>query len=159
MLAGVAMVGNLALALPADAATSTGTMPISATVVATCTVSATPMAFGNYSGVVANSTATITVQCTNGASPWVGLDAGGGTHPAATTTSRNMTGGTAGLLYQLCQNVGCTTNWGNLVGDSPAAVLSTGALTTLTVYGRIAAGQFTGAPGTYTDTVTATVNY
>ena len=151
------LLGSLALASPGDAATSTGTMAVSATVVGTCTVSSSPMAFGNYTGVNASGTATLTVQCTNTTSSTVGL--GAGTFTGAATNTRRMTGGAVALAYGLYRDAGYTLNYGNVVGtDTPAAVVSTGAATTITVYGQILGGQYV-APGAYTDTVTATVTF
>jgi spore coat protein U-like protein len=62
---------TMALLAPASsvlAATATTTMPVTATVLKFCTVVATPMAFGNYTGSEVNSTATITTTCTAGTS-------------------------------------------------------------------------------------------
>ena len=91
--------GFLALGLvarPAFAATVTTPFGVSATVQATCLVSATALAFGTYTGVVANSTSTVSVTCTNTTPYNVGLSAGLAT--GATVTTRKMTGPASALL-------------------------------------------------------------
>jgi len=150
--------GCLALAVVsgAEAATVTTTMPVSATVVATCTVGANPMAFGNYSGLAVSQTTTLTLECTNGTAYNVGLNAGTGS--GATTTTRIMTGGTGSLDYQIFQNATHTTNWGDTIGTDTKLGTGTGTIQTLTVYGQVPAGQFPPV-GSYADTITVTVTY
>ncbi|MCA0403672.1 MAG: spore coat U domain-containing protein [Proteobacteria bacterium] len=149
--------------LVAQAATTTTTFAVTATVAAACTVTATPLAFGTF--VPANATNldqtnTISVTCTNGTTYAVGLNAG--TSSGATVTTRKMTGttSTSNLLpYELYSNTGRTTNWGNTPGtDTPAASTGTGAVQTLTVYGRIPTNT-TAVPDSYSDTITVTVTF
>lgn len=156
-LTGMAVLISLALASPGNAVTATASMPVTATVQATCTISVTPMAFGTYSGALLNSTATITTQCTNTTPYTIGLSAGLAT--GATVANRSMTAAAVKLNYGLFQNATFTTNWGNTPGtDTPASANGTGAAVNVTVYGQVGAGQFV-APGPYTDTITATVNF
>ncbi|WP_244110156.1 Csu type fimbrial protein [Burkholderia ambifaria] len=103
-----------------------------------------------------DATSTLSVTCSNTTPYNVGLDAGLAT--GATVTSRAMTITGASLLYSLFQDAGRTTNWGNTVGTDTVAGTGTGSAQTLTVYGRVEAGQFV-TPGAYTDTITATVTY
>jgi spore coat protein U-like protein len=115
--------GFLALGLvarPAVAAIVTTTYGVSATVQATCLVSATPMAFGAYTGVVANSTSTVSVTCTNTTPYNVGLSAGLAT--GATVTTRQMTGPASALLnYALFSDSARTVNWGQTVSTDTVA--------------------------------------
>ena len=161
-LAGAGLFTAMALGLPiipANAATATTSLGISATVQATCLISTTNLAFGTYTGLVVAGTATLSVTCTNTTPYTVGLSSGNGTTPPATVTTRHMMGGTVGLNYVLTQDAAHATNWGNTpTTDTPASALGTGAAVPITVYGQVAAGQFV-APGIYTDTVTATVNF
>ncbi len=121
-----------------------------------CSISANPLAFGNYSSVVLDSTTTLSVTCTDTTPYNVGLNAG--TATGATVTSRMMTGpGAATLNYALYSNSGYSTNWGNSTGSWVAGT-GTGSAQTLTVYGQIPGGQYPTA-GVYKDTVIATVNY
>ena len=138
---------------------STATTSFTVTVVisATCTISANNMAFGTYTGLLIGSTSTISVTCTKAATYDVGLNAGLAT--GATVTNRSMTGPASALLsYKLFSNSGYTTNWGNTVGTDTVAGMGTGAAQSLTVYGQVPAGQLK-TPGSYTDTITATITY
>ncbi len=70
-----------------------------------------------------------------------------------------MTGTDAnGLAYSLLQDSARTVNWGNTVGMDTLAGTGNGAAQALTVYGRVPASQFV-APGSYADTITATVTF
>jgi len=152
------VLGVLALGLGSTsvfAATATTTFAVTATVQATCTVSASVMAFGTYTTVVSNSTSTVTVTCTNSTPYTVGLDAGLAT--GATVTTRQMKNGAALLNYALFTDSGHVTNWGNTTGSWVAGT-GNGNAQALTVYGQVAASQFV-TPGAYTDTITATVTY
>ncbi|NMG35433.1 fimbrial major subunit CsuA/B family protein [Azoarcus sp. TTM-91] len=149
---------GLALLLPAGAAfgaTATATFSVTATVLANCIVSASPLAFGNYSSLQLDATTTVTVTCTSGTTYNVGLDAGIGS--GATVTTRRMSGvGT--LNYTLYSDSARTTVFGNTVGTNTVAATGTGSAQPLTVYGRIPGGQYPAA-GSYTDTITVTVTY
>src|SRR5260370_804253 len=125
---------------------------------ASCSVSASGVAFGNYTATnIVNITGTVSVTCTSGTAYHVGLNAGLAT--GATVTNRSMTGPSSALLgYKLFSNSGYTTNWGNTVGTDTLAGTGSGALQALSVYGQVPAGQYV-RPGSYTDTITATVTY
>jgi spore coat protein U-like protein len=153
LLAGSSMLalGLFALAQPALAATSTTTFAVTATVVATCGVTATPLAFGNYTGVVDPATSTVSVTCTNTTPYTIGLNAGAAT--GATVANRSMTGGAVLLGYGLFSDSGHTANF---VGTS--SITANGSAQSVTVYGQIPAAEFV-APGAYADTITATVTY
>ena len=142
---------------PAVAATATTTFGVTATVQSTCLVSATSLAFGTYTGAVATSTSSVSVTCTNTTPYNVGLSAGLAT--GATVTTRQMTGPASALLsYALFSNAGHTVNWGQTIGTDTVTGTGNGAAQAITVYGQVAAGQFV-APGSYSDTITATVTY
>lgn len=138
-------------------ATGSRTFTITATVQATCIISATTLAFGIYTGTQLDATTTINVTCTNTTSYKVGLGAGNGN--AATVTTRQMQGrDSRGLNYAVLRDAGRTLNWGNTVGTDTVAGTGNGIAQPLTVYGRIAAGQYI-APANYNDTVIATITY
>ena len=129
-----------------------------ATVNATCNVSAANINFGS-AGVLSaniNSTGTVTPQCTNSTPYNIGLNAG--TATGATVTTRKMTNGAATVAYRLYSNSGRTTNWGNTVGTDTVGGAGTGNNQSYTVYGRVPA-QTTPAPAAYTDTIVVTVTY
>jgi len=142
---------------PVYAATSTGSLVVTATVLASCTVVGSTIAFGNYTSTQVDQTGNIAVLCTNGTSYTIGLDAGAGT--GATTSVRKMSGSLGGTLnYALYRDSGRTNNWGSTIGTDTQAGTGNGLLQNLTVYGRIASAQ-TPLAGVYTDTVTVTLTY
>ncbi len=137
--------------------TATTTFSVTATVNATCTISATNLAFGTYTGTAVSQQSTVSVTCSNTTPYNVGLNAG--TTTGATVTTRQMAGPSgATLSYALYSDTAHTVNWGNTVGTDTVTGTGNGAAQALTVYGLITAGQYP-SPGSYTDTVTATVTY
>lgn len=139
-------------------AASSMQLSVGANVVKACTVTASSLAFGSYTGSQLDSTATISAQCTSGATYQIGLDPG--TAPGATVTHRKMLGpGAAVLSYNLYSNSGRSVNWGNTPGADTVAGSGSGGVQALTVYGQIPAGQSSLTPGNYTDTVTVTLTY
>ncbi|MES2390274.1 MAG: spore coat protein U domain-containing protein [Acidobacteriota bacterium] len=135
----------------------TTTFGVSATVQATCLISATAMSFGTYTGVVANSTSTVSVTCTSTTPYSVSLDAGA-TSGATTTTRKMKATGANVLSYALFSDSSRTVNWGNVISTDTVAGTGNGASQAITVYGQVAAGQYV-TPGAYSDTITATVTY
>ena len=152
-----ASVGNTALA-----ATATANLGVSATVTNNCTVSTAALAFGSYDPVVAHASTdldgsgTVIVACTKGAVATVGLGLGSN---ASGSTRRLTNGASEYLTYELYQDAGRTTVWGNAGAGlySPGAAPSKTARN-FTVYGRVPANQDV-AVGSFTDTVVATVNF
>jgi spore coat protein U-like protein len=137
--------------------TVTTTFTVTATVPATCTISASALSFGNYTGALINAASALTVNCTNLATFNIGLNAG--TAVGATVTTRKMTGpASATLNYVLFRDSARTQNWGNTVGTDTLTSQGTGAAVMYGVYGQMAAGQF-GTPAIYTDTIIATITY
>ena len=145
------------LVTPLSGATASNSFVVSATIVAACTVSATNLNFGTYTGVVTNLTSTVTATCTNTTPYNIGFNAG--TSVGATVTTRKMTGpGGITLAYSLFRNSTRTLNWGNTVGTSTLAGTGTGSAQVITVYGRIPAGTVPN-PGAFSDTIVATLTY
>ncbi|MGD9710563.1 MAG: spore coat U domain-containing protein [Thermomicrobiales bacterium] len=148
------------ISAPVHAGTATTTFPVSATVLSVCSVSALPLAFGNYdptASVDLDATTSLDVLCTIGTSFTVGLNQG--TSSGATVSTRAMVNGADTLDYSLYQDSGRTTNWGNTPGtDTPSATVAGLSATSMTVYGRVPQGQNV-PPGSYLDTITVTVNY
>jgi spore coat protein U-like protein len=134
-----------------------GTVSITAPVSPICSVSAGTLGFGAYSSAAASlSSAAVTVNCSSGGAYQVSLGAGAN----ASGGTRRMAGPAASFLsYQLFSDAARLVAWGD--GSAHGARVSgtgTGAAQTLTVYGRIPAGQ-SAAPGSYTDSVLVTVEY
>ena len=162
-LAVVAMVAANVVTVPSSfAATATGNLGVTATVLSTCSVSSTPVAFGAYTFSAVDSTGSITVTCTADVLTYnVALDAGAGS--GSTTATRKLTSvGLNTLNYSLFGNVGRTQNWGNSQGvDTLASTANTsgsGTIKTFTVYGQLPANQ-TSPAASYSDSVGIVVNY
>jgi spore coat protein U-like protein len=137
--------------------TATTHFTVTATITANSSISATKLSFGIYRGALINSTSTITVNCTTLAPFNIGLNAG--TATGATVTTRKMTGSNSGTLgYSMYRDSGRTLNWGNTVGTDTLSASGTGSAVQYTVYGRIPAGTVP-APGSYADTIIATLTY
>lgn len=130
-----------------------------------CSVTATSVNFGIYnplSSVANDSTGTVRVVCTlTVALPGsftVDLSTGGSGSYAA----RKLRNGTSNLLYNLYTDTTHTQVWGNGTGGSVEVSRTFSGLLaidrSLTIYGRIAAGQNVPA-GTYNDTILVTVTY
>lgn len=145
----------------APAATTTTTFNVTATVISSCSTSASNLAFGNYdplSLVDKAATTTVNVTCSLLAPFNLGISIGTN---GVSVTDRKMkiTGGGSELLdYELFQDVTHLINWGNTVGTDTLASLGTGLAVGLPVYGVIPAGQNVPV-GSYTDTVTVTITY
>ena len=157
----------LASAGAAQAATATTTFTVSATVLKNCTVTATNLAFGNYtpgSGVSPAANSTVAVKCTKNTAFTVALDKG--TTTGGTIAQRLMTDGAAGdtLQYNLYTTAGFTTVWGDGTGSSVTqAGTGTGMATAVnfTAFGQLPdnATNQAAPPNGYTDTITVTVTY
>lgn len=140
----------------AGSATATTTLLVTASVVAACNVSTSPVAFGAYNptaGTNLDGTGTVSVTCTNGTSYTVALDGGS----QADVTARAMSDGANGLSYQLYSDPARTSVWG-MNGAELVSATGTGSSVDHTVYGRIPSGQ-TPPAGSYSDTVNVTVTY
>ncbi|MBD2131755.1 spore coat protein U domain-containing protein [Sphaerospermopsis sp. FACHB-1094] len=153
-------------AAPAMAGTATSDINVSATVISNCSISTTPLAFGDYDPLVTHATthldatATVTTTCSNGRGTYIRLGQGANAATGSTNVSpgrRLKNSGNGYINYNIYQNSARTTNWGNTVDTSPN-VTGTGSAQVTTIYGRIPAGQAADAT-TYSDTVVATVEW
>jgi spore coat protein U-like protein len=132
-----------------------------------CSVSATGVAFGNYdpnSSLPTDMTGNVHVLCTVllvsiGAQTNISLDTGG----SGSFASRKMSSGVNLLNYNLYKDVSHTTVWGDGTGGTGiftdnALIEVLGTSIDHAIYGSIPAGQYVAA-GSYTDTITVTVEY
>jgi spore coat protein U-like protein len=159
-LAAGAALALCVLAAPA-AAQTTANLAVSAAVSQSCTITAAPLDFGTYDPVEGNlatpldGTGTLSIACTKGSAPKIGLNSGSN----ADGSTRRLLYGSVYLTYELYQNSDRTVVWGNESGSwNELAAAPSRATREITVYGRVAGGQDFEV-GTYTDTVTATVNF
>lgn len=140
--------------------TVTTTFMVTVTTDPECSISATNLSFGVYTGVLIQATSTLSLVCTNTTTYNVGLSAGNGA--GATVTHREMTGpGSAVLIYSLFQDASYSINWGNTIGTDTEAGTDTSSFAApipFTVYGQLAAGQFV-APGSYSDVIIVTITF
>lgn len=143
----------------AHAGTDTDTFDVTATVLATCEITAQDLAFGNYDPVAASNldaATTLSVTCTSGTSYQIGLNLGGGS--GASTATRYMTQGGDTLSYTLYQDSGRTTLWGETLSTDTLSGIGTGSSAVVDVYGRIPMQQAAPA-GAYSDTILVTVTW
>jgi len=131
-----------------------------------CTASATGVAFGNYNPTNSSptdATGNVHVFCTVliisvAAQTNISLSTGGGTY-----ADRKMSSGAELLSYNVYKEATHTTVWGDGTGGTGiwtdnTLILVLGTSIDHTIYGRIPAGQYVAA-GSYTDTITVTVEY
>lgn len=140
----------------ARAAAAAATFTVTANVVATCHVSVSDLAFGIYVGVTIDSTATLTVTCTESTPYYVNV--GDGSHRDASNYPRMIGRDGALLSYRLFQNVGRTVGWRNTYNLDGQSGIGSGGVQTLTLYGRFLPDQ-SAIPGSYSDAVVVQVTY
>ena len=156
----LALTGS-AFTCAASAGTATTVLPVIATVIDSCTVVATPLTFGSYSGLsgsVTDAAATIVPICTIGTVYSIALDVGQGS--GASATSRYLTGPFgASLGYNIYADNARTSVWvDGTGGTSMTSASGIGLPQPVNVYARIHANQAT-AVGAYVDTVLVTLSY
>lgn len=131
-----------------------------------CTASATGVAFGNYNPTNSSptdATGNVHVFCTVLlvsvlAQTNISLSTGSGTY-----ADRKMSSGSNLLGYNLYKEATHTTVWGDGTGGTGiftdnTLILVLGTSINHTIYGSVPAGQYVAA-GSYTDTITVTVEY
>ena len=156
-------VAALVAAGSASALTATTSFSVTATVLKTCSATATTLGFGNYTPGTGALTAntTINVKCTKGTGFTVALDKG--TTATGTIAQRLMTNGTDTLQY----NLFTTAAFATIFGDGTTGVTQAGTGTglasavALTVYGSLPDSTLNQgvSTGAYADTIGVTVTY
>jgi len=147
------------IAQPATAQTL-GTMAATADVTANCQVNSSGIVFGGTNvidGAAHTMTGAVNVMCTTDTAWTATANAGLGTD--ATITNRKMQSGGNSLNYSLFTDTAGTTLWGDGTTGSTIGGTGTGQFVATDITGVIPANQTTVPAGTYTDTVTVTVNY
>jgi spore coat protein U-like protein len=136
----------------------------------TCTISATPVAFGTYNpltGAATVSTGSVTASCTlvSGSNTTVSLVSSYSTGSSGTFMNRSMLSGANQLTYNLYFDAAYTQIRGDGTGGSQTGGATFNLSnsnktdsTTSTIYGRAPASQDVAA-GTYSDTITVTITY
>lgn len=153
----------------AHAATATTTFKAKIVITESCSFTATPAVdvdFGTQArattAVTVDNAGSVTVNCTPGTSYTLGLNGGLntiGTIATPVAGDRRMRLGSTGsnyVGYELYQNTGRTTFWGNASGTWVSGT-GTGVNVTVPVYGRVI--NVNAVAGSYEDTITATITY
>lgn len=135
----------------------------------TCSVTqADNIAFGNYQPFSSGNidiTGEIRVQCFATVGLLASIDLKLSTGSSGSYTPRTMMTGSNSLNYNLYTNSSRTTIWGDgtsgtsIVTNSFTLLALTPFTTSDTVYARLPTGQTTAAVGSYSDTITLTVEY
>jgi spore coat protein U-like protein len=151
-----------------NAATTSATFQVTASVAAVCLASANTLAFTTYTPGVGqvDGTSTISVRCSRGTNFSVGLNEGDAS--GATVSTRRMVSAATPadeLEYALYTTAARDTNWDNSgpnVRTGIGAGMGVPQAVALTVYGRIpdsAANQAAAVASDYADTIDVTVTY
>lgn len=146
--------GAWAFGSPGASNSTSTTIPVTTTAVATCHVTAQPLNFPSLlTGTTALTTASssVEVECAEGLNYQVLVDQG---LSAAGTPRLSLSGRM--LAYSLAKDSGFTQPWGP---GTPFTGVGSGARQVHTFFGRIPAGQAIPAAGVYTDTLLVTVLY
>jgi len=166
------LISTANLNLPAYATSSTVNMDVKANITANCTMSNTDLDFGVYDATGIHksrdllATATISTTCTSGTNGVISMS--GGSHVLFCMSSkchRQMANQdeTSFLRYNIYTNE--SLSWGSVWSDNTSAtnevvqVIGSGVSQNTTVYGEITKNQRNAAAGSYTDTITITLNY
>jgi spore coat protein U-like protein len=143
---------------PGSSTATAGASNWTATVVPNCYIGTSPVNFGTV-GILSSAVTAIGYFGTNCSNTWpynMSLNAGGGA--GATVTTRYMTNGSTSVGYSLYRDAGYASVWGNTIGSNTMSSTGTGAVQLFTIYGKVPP-QATPAPGTYNDTVIATITF
>jgi spore coat protein U-like protein len=148
----------------AQAATTTTTFAVTATVQSTCSATAATLAFPNYTpgGGAQTGNTTISVKCTKNTPFTVALNAGTTTGDAF--AQRLMGSGANTLQYNLYTTSGLGTIFGDGTGGTGTIAgtgLGVATANAVQVFGQVpdSATNQAAIPGAYTDTITVTVTY
>jgi spore coat protein U-like protein len=125
-----------------------------------CTISTTSVSFGSYdvfAGTPTDTTGTVSFICTGNADVTITLSKGA----SSTFNPRTLSGGTDTLNYNLYKDAARTTIWGDGTGSTSTYTQTNVPNNTdqnVTIYARLPAAQDASA-GTYTDSVTVTIDF
>jgi spore coat protein U-like protein len=149
-----------------EAATTTTTFNVSATVAANCLASATALNFGTYTPAAGNviSNTTVSVRCTRNTAFTVALN--GGSTTGGTISQRLLTDGSGNSLqYNLYRDAAFTLLFGDGTTGTTAGGTGNGmapaSAVAVSVYGQLpdTATNQSSPAGTYTDVINVTVTY
>jgi len=161
-LALVSVLGAALVATPVLAITITSNLSVTANVPGGCSLSTSPVSFGDYDGTQIDTAGQLTANCTAALDYTVELGAG----LSATGTSRQMSNAGNGALklnYDLYKDAARSQPWGGgdyTVGGATALTGQTGSGSdqAIQIYGRLPGAQALSA-GSFADTVVVSVIY
>ncbi|HUH39419.1 MAG TPA: spore coat U domain-containing protein [Castellaniella sp.] len=163
-----ATLGALIIAAPASAqSTATGTMDVKIIITANCAVTgtSTTLDFGSLASTATAASASnggFNVTCSNMTPYNIGLKSTstGALDDGIGVMSTTAPGVTQTIAYQLYQDAGFATAWGNTTSGTvnTKSGTGTGAAQAYTVYGKVTSSLNVPA-ATYTDTVAINVYY
>ena len=172
MVLSALLINTANLNLPAYALTTTAEMNVSADIDASCIMSSTDLDFGDYDAIGINSsrdllaTATILTTCTSGTNGVITMSQGDHSlYCVVNDCLRQLSNDeeTSFLRYNIYtdENLYFSDIWNNDVDEmsSVAQVVGNGVSQDMTVYGEIEKNQRNAAAGSYSDTITITINY
>ena len=139
---------------PVMASTASSNFDVTIQVLSTCSISASNMTFGSITtGTTSNTDAasSLTVNCSSNTPYTVSLSDG-----ANFSNVRRMAWGGSYIDYMLYSDSSRTTQWNSTITKTGTG---SGGDQSLSVFGRIPAGQNVANTGAYGDTVIATVTY
>lgn len=157
--------GSMVLALSgaALADTKNASFTVSATVAKACAISAANLDMGTWSGSGdLTGTSNVSVKCSTGTSYNVDLSAGAGSPSLA---NRKLANGADLLSYNLYADAARTEIWGDglagtFVVSGTGAGMADANKANLPVYAKILEADLLAAkPGTYSNSITATITY
>ncbi|MBA3981532.1 MAG: hypothetical protein C0462_13125 [Alcanivorax sp.] len=175
-LAGACLTGTAAMA-----ATVSDTFEVRITLESACEISGTvaggnlgasDLNFGTHPGLLDanidadNGSDGIAVRCSSGTSYSIGLDDGGNFDEGPVAGSRAMQNSGEFVSYELFQDGARNTRWGALGSGDEVNAVGTGSRQVFSVFGRVPAQaldldavDLSNGPATFTDTITATVEF
>lgn len=127
----------------------------------TCNITASPVNFGTTASLATAQSASgsLSVTCSNTMPYSIALNAGTTTGNTIAARRMSLNGSGPGIVsYQLYQDSGFSTLWGDGTSGATYPGTGTGTVQSIPVHGRVPA-QATPAAGTYRDTITATITY
>jgi len=141
----------------------TGNFQAQITIQDTCAITTTPtnLNFGTQGVLVSNvdTSSTVKVTCTTGASYNIGLDAGSYESVSNDVNTRRMSDGASHYVsYNIYTDAPGGSVWTNTVGAGTLSSSGTGVEQSFTVHGRVQP-QTTPVAAAYADTVVVTVSY
>jgi spore coat protein U-like protein len=139
---------------PVWADTKTSSFQVGMSVSASCSLSASNLSFSNMptgTTVGSDAQAALTVNCSSSTPYTVSLDNG-----QNFSGGRRMSNSGSFINYELYKDSSRTAAWSSASGVNGTG---NGAGQTVTVFGRVPAGQSVPNTGAYADTIVATISY